>query len=588
MLYMELTPERPYGFLDTNESFFANGKSTKSQRKRKVCLPRKEAFSNDIFRLCDKDTNLDTLDHIRDRVTAINVEMSIRTVRIDDPVTGDPAEYHWKIVQKYDFSVSGIVTLAVSVQGTLMRTVTKLSAGVVIGCIVFLLSIWDAVLRIRIVFRFRKFKAQHAYLFDKELKRKQNERHEEEWLDVDITQERKTKEKGGNADERPLSPELHQSLLTVELDEVEQDGATSSDTESEDDEGEPKDTQPIAVPLSPTAPALNAVGRMRSVTFSGSAALPALAITNASIAPIEVPKKKKRVKRINKNTLGVHWILWALIADGLSATATVMNLVEILAFNETRAFILSRNVVLGTAALMSCVLFISYFRHVPKFYFLMEAMYHALPRIGLFGMNVLPLFLGYSFFGLVVFGPYAPMFATWEYTIVSLFALIGGDSPLFIFESVSNVGEREWLRVLARIYVSSFIVLLLICCLNITLAIVQDAYYHVKRRLRILDQPKEEDDSSQSSPATFTGSGSFSGSPQASLPSFLPQELDEHPASPQRRPRGASFIDIHGREIRNGARVLRKDDVQRAVDNLMYMLEAIPNDSDDEEELDRH
>ena len=85
------------------------------------------------------------------------------------------------------------------------------------------------------------------------------------------------------------------------------------------------------------------------------------------------------------------------------------------------------------------------------------------------------MFFAYGLFGTVVFGHISWHFQTFNQTCVTLFSMISGDSLLDIFDAVGSTASTLLFH-LSRVYLFTFITLMIYGIGNIFLLIMEQAY----------------------------------------------------------------------------------------------------------------
>jgi hypothetical protein len=191
---------------------------------------------------------------------------------------------------------------------------------------------------------------------------------------------------------------------------------------------------------------------------------------------------------INVNTMGAKWMILGIGADLFLISGAFFLIADLYQWGNTAPLLFDyvRQLLLGVGSMCCSVLLLSYFRHSPRYYVLIEAMSRGMPRVFVFiFINVFPIFFSFVFFGVIVFGWYVPEMRTITKASISLVSLLGGDSLVRLFASASTTNSLLLLSA-SRCYTVAFICIFVYGVLNVTLAIVQDSYYFVKRKLYIM------------------------------------------------------------------------------------------------------
>ena len=211
---------------------------------------------------------------------------------------------------------------------------------------------------------------------------------------------------------------------------------------------------------------------------------------------------------------------------------------------------------LGTAAALRCVCLLRYLAHNRSYYTLVLTLSRAVPRVlrflvraarlplclstvpclptGSLGvlhrvqLGVLPIFFAYSLFAVVVFGDQVEQFGSLWGSMVTLFAVLNGDVIRDTFMSL----EVDHF-IVGQVFMYSFVSLFIFCCLNVTIALVEEAFFFTAERSAELERtraaleastqpPRHSDDGSarrgQAQPAGTATSQSSAGDGVRELP----------------------------------------------------------------------
>jgi len=111
--------------------------------------------------------------------------------------------------------------------------------------------------------------------------------------------------------------------------------------------------------------------------------------------------------------------------------------------------------------------------------------------------GIMPLFMGFTFFGLVLYGKFNYNFHSISVSAVTLFSVVLGDSVKEIYFSLHTTPDSEawYVQLIGRLYVTSFIVTFIFIILNIATLIIEDAYFTV--RTEITDDDDENGNKAQ-------------------------------------------------------------------------------------------
>ena len=112
----------------------------------------------------------------------------------------------------------------------------------------------------------------------------------------------------------------------------------------------------------------------------------------------------------------------------------------------------------------------------PQYYALILTLKKSAPRVLAFLVGVMPVFLGFAYFGVAYFSTGSSLFSTVDTSAVALFALLNGDVIHDVFDAIYPISP-----VLSRIYLYTFISLFIYAVLNIFIAIVEDAFFAARQ-----------------------------------------------------------------------------------------------------------
>ncbi|CBZ23711.1 conserved hypothetical protein [Leishmania mexicana MHOM/GT/2001/U1103] len=233
---------------------------------------------------------------------------------------------------------------------------------------------------------------------------------------------------------------------------------------------------------------------------AGGAPVSAVASHASFLSPLHAPLTPQLAERIAERSYvdvratwrhhlqqsmgaGWHWV--AIIAAAFTLSYSVLLLAPMLPFIEvaqTSAYDAWTSVLLGVAALMSCVLLLSYLRFFPTFYFPIMASIHVVPKLFLFGVCVSPLFLGFAFFYVIAFGAHSNgHFSTLRSASMGLYFTTYGDSLLATRDVVADTPYAVT-AFFASVLVVSFVLMFMMIMLNMAMAITQHEWLRLRRR----------------------------------------------------------------------------------------------------------
>ena len=186
-----------------------------------------------------------------------------------------------------------------------------------------------------------------------------------------------------------------------------------------------------------------------------------------------------------QQTMGVGWHWVGIIAAVLTLSYSVLLLLPLLPCVEVAQdgrYDAWTSVLLGTAALTSCVLLLSYLRFFPTLYFPIFASTYVLPKLFLFALCVSPLFFGFAVFFKVAFGPYSKgRFASLGWTSMGLYVMTYGDALL---DTIAVISDTPYAitTLFANVMVIAFALLFMTIMLNFAMTITQHEWLRLRRR----------------------------------------------------------------------------------------------------------
>jgi hypothetical protein len=132
---------------------------------------------------------------------------------------------------------------------------------------------------------------------------------------------------------------------------------------------------------------------------------------------------------------------------------------------------LSLRVSIGVSCMMLWFSLVQYLEFNPRYYIMILTLKTAIPRIGQFLVGILPVFIGYSLFGLILFGDQNSLFGSLPDTATTLFCVVNGDSIMQVINSVA------YLPVIGELYVCVYMMLFMYVCLMTCIAIVEESFF---------------------------------------------------------------------------------------------------------------
>ena len=132
-------------------------------------------------------------------------------------------------------------------------------------------------------------------------------------------------------------------------------------------------------------------------------------------------------------------------------------------------------VLLGSACALNWLVLTAYLERRAAFRHLGETLRRTLPVAGRFVVGAVPLFGGYCMFGCIFFGHMSYHFASLDQTAVTLFSVLNGDIVLEIFQNLQDPNS-PFVSLVSRVYLYTFIPLMLYGLVNIFLVITEESY----------------------------------------------------------------------------------------------------------------
>ena len=158
------------------------------------------------------------------------------------------------------------------------------------------------------------------------------------------------------------------------------------------------------------------------------------------------------------------WTIISLIGNAMQIIGAILTICDPYQFNSLTGFITS----VGTV--LAFIIFIKYMDNLGSCSIVYKTIKRGLPPSINYSVGVLPMFIGYAFFGKCIFWR-SEFFATLTDAIASLYALMNGDSVYFIFDDL--IKNHFFL---GTIYCYSFCIMFIVIVMNIFLGIIGEAF----------------------------------------------------------------------------------------------------------------
>ncbi|KAM4722974.1 mucolipin-2 [Rhinophrynus dorsalis] len=169
------------------------------------------------------------------------------------------------------------------------------------------------------------------------------------------------------------------------------------------------------------------------------------------------------------------WYVLVIISDLMTIIGSIMKM-EIKAKNLTSYDVCS--LLLGTSTLLVWVGVIRYLGYFQKYNVLILTMQASLPKVLRFCCCAGMIYLGYTFCGWIVLGPYHEKFEDLNTVAECLFSLVNGDDMFATFAQIQQKSTLVWL--FSRLYLYSFISLFIYMILSLFIALITDSYETIK------------------------------------------------------------------------------------------------------------
>ncbi|TNN69105.1 Mucolipin-2 [Liparis tanakae] len=170
------------------------------------------------------------------------------------------------------------------------------------------------------------------------------------------------------------------------------------------------------------------------------------------------------------------WYVLVIVSDLLAIIGSILKM-EIQAKSLTNYDVCS--IFLGTSTLLVWVGVIRYLGYFQKYNVLILTMKAAFPKVLRFCCCAGMIYLGYTFCGWIVLGPYHEKFEGLSRVAECLFSLLNGDDMFTTFAQLKDKNTLVWL--FSRAYLYSFISLFVYMVLSLFIALITDSYETIKR-----------------------------------------------------------------------------------------------------------
>nr|XP_019565759.1 PREDICTED: mucolipin-2 isoform X2 [Rhinolophus sinicus] len=187
-------------------------------------------------------------------------------------------------------------------------------------------------------------------------------------------------------------------------------------------------------------------------------------------------KYKRRVCDADQWEFINGWYVMVIISDLMTIIGSILKM-EIKVKNLTNYDLCS--ILLGTSTLLVWVGVIRYLGYFQKYNVLILTMQASLPKVLRFCACAGMIYLGYTFCGWIVLGPYHNKFVALNTVSECLFSLVNGDDMFATFAQIQQKSIMVWL--FSRLYLYSFISLFIYMILSLFIALITDSYDTIKK-----------------------------------------------------------------------------------------------------------
>lgn len=187
-------------------------------------------------------------------------------------------------------------------------------------------------------------------------------------------------------------------------------------------------------------------------------------------------KYKQRVCDADQWEFINGWYVLVTISDLMTIIGSILKM-EIKAKNLTNYDLCS--ILLGTSTLFVWVGVIRYLGYFQTYNVLILTMQASLPKVLRFCACAGMIYLGYTFCGWIVLGPYHEKFENLNIVAECLFSLVNGDDMFATFAQIQQKSILVWL--FSRLYLYSFISLFIYMVLSLFIALITDSYHTIKK-----------------------------------------------------------------------------------------------------------
>ncbi|KAK2962431.1 putative G-protein-coupled receptor family protein [Blattamonas nauphoetae] len=169
------------------------------------------------------------------------------------------------------------------------------------------------------------------------------------------------------------------------------------------------------------------------------------------------------------------WHMVMLISSIMSFFAGLFDILQAIGLVATSSWIAAIRGLSGFLVMMNYLRFLEFSK---KFYMLIYVVKAAVPIIMRLLVTCIPIFVGFVLAGVALFSKADDHFSTIQNTVMCLFALMNGDIVLEVWDHI-----RYFNPVVSALYLLLYCLFFICVVVNITISIIEEAYYASKRKL---------------------------------------------------------------------------------------------------------
>ena len=161
--------------------------------------------------------------------------------------------------------------------------------------------------------------------------------------------------------------------------------------------------------------------------------------------------------KLNKKLIFDGWSIICLIGNMLQILGSVLILIN------SQSLLLFSNVVIGFGSMIAYINMGRYIEDNPDYSTINETIIRSLPKVLRYLLGVLPIFMGFMFFGKFLFKLgicvfwRSERFTSISSTVIALFSLINGDS---VYSTFSDLKQTSYF--LGQIYLYLFCIIFIV------------------------------------------------------------------------------------------------------------------------------